>query len=685
MVSTNNRIYQVGDTISGDWLVRRVMEGGLGIVYEVQSREGNRCVLKVPKSQLDNAVRDSFRAEAEAWVRLGDHPNIVRAIAVDEFAGQLFVVAELVGSDALNRVSLFDHLRSEPLNRGQIAVWIADLCHGLEYARSKGLVAHRDIKPANLLIGTSRVLRITDFGISRAVTLSRGGTPEINIGDAPGSGISGTPAYMAPEQWRGEVQDMRTDIYAVGVVIYQMCYGRLPFSGDSVELAQQHLRTTPTIPNGMFASLIARCLVKDPAKRYHGPSALFDELSHICERNGIPLPPAPKAIGRRAKELLALARGLGAVGKQDEAIRAARELVEVEPEVAANWTQLSRLLLEEGDNNSAQYAIERSLALDETRSPAWNNFGIILKGQKKWQQAAIAFDRALDSDTLNTGAMLSSSEALQNLGRGGEALLRLKRAADIAPDKFSVWNNLGALYVNLGDKTSALDCLRKARALAPDRYHKAIDESIAVAQTLPEVMTGAALMMVDPARARQRLQEEIALNPSDQNAWHNLGLLNIQAKEYSEARNCFSRVLELDKSDGFAICRLIELSALLRDVRAAEHWCSVLEQMPNGSMAAIAFKARALVQCDRYQDAKWLILDAVRHHPDEPDILIACGDVMMVYPRSGTAMSNATAVYGRAVEILERDGHDVSRLREIQERLKQASANLDQCKKEDSV
>jgi len=237
MVSTNNRIYQVGDTISGDWLVRRVMEGGLGIVYEVQSREGNRCVLKVPKSQLDNAVRDSFRAEAEAWVRLGDHPNIVRAIAVDEFAGQLFVVAELVGSDALNRVSLFDHLRSEPLNRGQIAVWIADLCHGLEYARSKGLVAHRDIKPANLLIGTSRVLRITDFGISRAVTLSRGGTPEINIGDAPGSGISGTPAYMAPEQWRGEVQDMRTDIYAVGVVIYQMCYGRLPFSGDSVELA----------------------------------------------------------------------------------------------------------------------------------------------------------------------------------------------------------------------------------------------------------------------------------------------------------------------------------------------------------------------------------------------------------------------------------------------------------------
>jgi serine/threonine protein kinase len=292
MVSTNNRIYEIG----GDWLVRRVMEGGLGIVYEVQSREGNRCVLKVPKSQSDNAVRDSFRAEAEAWVRLGDHPNIVRAIAVDEFAGQLFVVAELVGSDALNRVSLFDHLRSEQLSRGQIAVWIADLCHGLEYARAKGLVAHRDIKPANLLIGTSRVLRITDFGISRAVTLGHGGGQEINIGGTLGGGISGTPAYMAPEQWRDEVQDMRTDIYAVGVVIYQMCYGRLPFSGDSRELAQQHLHATPKIPDGMFAGLIAQCLVKDPAKRYHEPSALLDELSHICERHGVPLPPAPKSL-----------------------------------------------------------------------------------------------------------------------------------------------------------------------------------------------------------------------------------------------------------------------------------------------------------------------------------------------------------------------------------------------------
>jgi hypothetical protein len=129
-------------------------------------------------------------------------------------------------------------------------------------------------------------------------------------------------------------------------------------------------------------------------------------------------------------------------------------------------------------------------------------------------------------------------------------------------------------------------------------------------------------------------------------------------------------------------CRLIELSALLNDLSSVDHWCSILAHLRNGEVPAIAFKARALAHCDKYQDAKKLIFDAVRKYPHEPDILIACGDVMMAYPGSGTAMSNATRVYRRATEILQQQGNDISRLRDIESRLVRAQENLAQCMRE---
>lgn len=118
------------------------------------------------------------------------------------------------------------------------------------------------------------------------------------------------------------------------------------------------------------------------------------------------------------------------------------------------------------------------------------------------------------------------------------------------------------------------------------------------------------------------------------------------------------------------------LAALLGDLQDAEKWCGIVKGLPGGEVSAIAFRARALAQCDRYQKAKFFILDAVRNYPNELDILIACGDLMMWYPKSETAMSNAVTVYRRAVEILEIYGKDIQRQREIERRLLTAQANL---------
>jgi tetratricopeptide (TPR) repeat protein len=346
---------------------------------------------------------------------------------------------------------------------------------------------------------------------------------------------------------------------------------------------------------------------------------------------------------------------------------------------------LGRLLLEGDDYKGATSAFERALSLDETRTAIWNNFGIALKGLERWQHALFAFDRALDCDPFNTYAMVSCADALRHLNQRKEAIARLKRAAKIDPDAWDIWSALATVYLDVRDKKNVLECLRKARSLAPDRHHSRIDARIENARRLPDEPSGAALMHSDPIAARKRLVAELRQNPRDVHAWHNLGQVLINAGEHVEARECFCRVLELDENNRHAISCVIELSGLLKDLQGVDHWCSVFAQMPKGAIPAIAFRARALVLCDKYNDARELTLEAVRRHPDEPDILIACGDVMMNDPTvSSTAMSNATAAYKRAVDILKR-GIDIARLRETEGRLKQAQESLLQCNRDAGV
>jgi tetratricopeptide (TPR) repeat protein len=338
------------------------------------------------------------------------------------------------------------------------------------------------------------------------------------------------------------------------------------------------------------------------------------------------------------------------------------------------------MLLERGDLVGAREATNRSLALDPTRSAPWNNLGLVFKRERKWHEAIEALDRALDCDPQNTGAMLNASEPLAEVGKTVEAVRRLRRATEIAPDKFHIWTNLASLYIRLEDRAHALECFHKARDLAPQRYRDQIDQCIHNARELPETVSAEMLLANGRvSEAKERLRETVRDTPDDKDAWHNLGLCHLNDREYPDARECFSQVFRLDKWDGFAVCRLIELAAMAGDLDDADKWCGVLKSLPNGQMPAIAFKARALAQCDRYQEAKALILDAVRKYPNELDILIACGDVMMWYPGSETAMSNAARAYQRAVEILRLNDSDIQRQREIEGRLRQAKENLAAC------
>jgi tetratricopeptide (TPR) repeat protein len=343
------------------------------------------------------------------------------------------------------------------------------------------------------------------------------------------------------------------------------------------------------------------------------------------------------------------------------------------PEDSSAWTQLGRLLLEGGDKDSAKDATNRSIALDPTRSVPWNNLGLMLKREEKWHEAVEAFDRALDCDPQNTGAMLNAAEPLRRLGKAGEAVRRLRRASEIAPDKFGIWTNLGSLYMEMRERAGALECLHKARGLAPASYLAQIEGLIRDAEKLPVGASAEALLAHGrTADAKALLQQAVSQKPGDKDALLNLGLCHLDNKEYVQARACFLEVYRIDKSDGFAVCRLIELAALAGDLQDAEHWCDVLRALPNGTEAAIAFRARALNSCGQSQDALRLLREGLVAHPEEADLLIAFGDIAFTHNHYKPAAES----YARAVAALRKSPHHINRLREIESRLRMVRQEL---------
>ncbi|MGI9066917.1 MAG: serine/threonine protein kinase [Pyrinomonadaceae bacterium] len=244
-LSAKHAPYKVGDLIGDNYHVRDILgEGGFGIVYLVYSDEQNS--LFALKTFLDDYLEDiqtraRFQTEAQIWITLEYHPNLVHAYFVDEIAGQLFVAMEYVPKNENGWNSLSDYLAFTVPDLETTLRWSIQFCHGMEHAYLKGIQSHRDIKPANILITPDETIKISDFGISSLQRAKYAGpfrfdnkSRHLRESLTEEGVCFGTPAYMSPEQFiESSACDERSDIYSFGVVLYQMiAAGKLPFEGD---------------------------------------------------------------------------------------------------------------------------------------------------------------------------------------------------------------------------------------------------------------------------------------------------------------------------------------------------------------------------------------------------------------------------------------------------------------------
>lgn len=413
--------WKAGDIIDSRYEVTALIgQGGMGTVFKVRHREWNiDMAVKMPLAHLvaDEASRTRFIREAQTWVDLGMHPNIVQCWYVRELDGmpRLFM-------DYLKGGSLKDRIRNgdiSPGDREMIIDLAIQACDGLGYAHEKGVV-HRDVKPANMLMTRNNRLCLTDFGLVKIAGMediegggSHAGSDEQSL--TLGSAL-GTPQYGAPEQWKGEKNiDARADIYALGVVLFELFCKRRPFDDGSHSepphvLIGRHLSAPPPDPREFnktikapISNLILRCLAKTPAERPASMAELREELTGIYK----------EITGERYKRPVPVAA--------------------------------------------------------ELRADSLNNKAVSLWDLGRRDEASDLFDKAIQNDPQHFEATRNISVLYWNKARITDEMLleRLRILEDIHRERMNYWRGLGEIHTCRGAMDEAVAVLKKAQTIDP--------------------------------------------------------------------------------------------------------------------------------------------------------------------------------------------------------------------------
>ena len=599
--------YKKRDFIGQKYEVYGVLgKGGCGVVYLVYSHETSEVyALKTFKDEYlaDEGVRQRFHKEASVWVELGRHPYLVRALFVEEISGRLYIGMEYIAPNEGGLNLLDGYLQRQPPDLAQSLRWAVQICHGMEYAYSKGVRAHRDLKPANIMITQDKAAKITDFGLAGVLTESPA-MRALGLGAAGLSGQTmletgfGTPTHMAPEQFDNAAGcDERSDIYSFGIMLYQMAAGgQVPFlaplGADFWQAMRQLHRESPVprLDSPLFP-VIQRCLEKSPEKRYQTFKEARKELEALLQHQTgeVIIPPRLKELD--AWEWSNKGSSLSSLARYEDAISCYDKALKLDPRYALAWSNKGGSLHNLGRNEEAIRCYDKALKLDPRNAVAWSNKGVSLGNLGRPEEAIRCYDEALELDPGNAATWTNKGNSLDSLGRPEEAIRCYDKALELDPHNATAWTNKGLSLHNPGHYEEEICCYDKALKLDPHCTVAWYDKGNSLGNLGRDED---AILCYDKA---------LELDPRSAAAWTNKGACLNSLGCHEEAICCCDKALELDPRYALAWDNKgVSLGSLNRPDEAILCHDKALELDP-GNAATWTNKGTSLTKLDRNDEA----------------------------------------------------------------------------------
>ncbi len=695
--------------LAGRYRVRELLGvGAMGMVYRVYDELLDLDVaLKVLRPELAGSreVSERFRREL-VLARQVTHPNVVRIHDLGEDDGaprgqaRHFLTMDLVPGRSLRQV-----LSDEgPLAPARAVAIARQLAAALDAAHRQGVV-HRDLKPANVLVDTAGEARITDFGVARSLSVSGAETLTRE------GGVVGTPQYLSPEQARGEPVDGRSDLYAVGLMLFEMLTGELPFTGSTfAETLAQRLSGTPRTlaecgcdVSPRLEAIVARCLAREPADRYEDAAALECDLASLQSGGGrARIGRGRRLVRVRGRGGALLAAGLAAVvvaatvaglfwwhgrGEGAGASSAAEGAQDGSSTAGAGQGETAVAVLPLADETGraelawAPAGIAQSLADELAESPTLR---VVPAERVARTVEAVGFGggvpppadagqlaELLDADLLVTGALRAEGDRLWIDGRLiGVSGSRAERGPSARKERHGSAGAAGAaLRVETAPGEGVLALVGRfgaavRRRLNLDGPAPAASPTTDSAEALAAYGEGVErLVRGDAVEALPRLQAAVTADPGFAAAWVRLAAAQEALGHHDEALDAVRRGLQAlpSQPDGGgrlgyeARAREAILGGDPETAQAA--LADLLERYPHDEAARMELAA-AYGEAGRYDEASGLLQKIVAEEPSHPRAWYLLGKYAIL---AGDSRRAADEYLVRALVIQNRLGNDQGR------------------------
>jgi serine/threonine protein kinase len=541
----------IGSTFADRYvIIEELGRGGMGNVYKVLDRElGERVALKLLKPEIasDERMIERFRNELKLARKI-THKNVCRMYDISKEKRTPYITMEYVsGEDLKSSLRRMGHLSVAK------TIYIAkQVCEGLAEAHELGVI-HRDLKPQNIMIDKQGYAHIMDFGIARS-TKAKGVTT---------SGMMiGTPDYMSPEQVEGKEVDLRADIYAMGVILFEMLTGTTPFQGDTaISIALKHTKEKPPDPREInrqipaeLSSVVLKCMEKDKAKRYQKVEELYDRLNEIEQYF-----PTTDRVVYAAKPTTAKKK-IGKPQLKKILIPASVVLgVAIAVLIAWRFTPLPGIL---GISPAPSAPLKANDYLNAANQ-SWE--------EKKYSEAYDQFKKALEIEPRNLEAQLGLANALKEQGKLDEALPEYDKVIALNEKDPRAYAQIGSIYEQKKELNKAVDSYRKYIDISPPgAEYDVVSKKVKDIETQlkPEAAKPRETLAAKKQEEREpktQPKKEVASKPSpeekgkvDVSAFLDRGINAFNDEDYDGCIRQMQEVLKLDSKNNSALYFLSE-------------------------------------------------------------------------------------------------------------------------------